>query len=84
LAGLVCAAAAADTTGCTHDHAHLAVWSDRVLLYTKSNAAAKKERILVVTNFRVFTVKQGLMQRSVRAVPPMAPCCSEQRLAWYL
>jgi len=55
------------------------VWSDRVLLYTKSNAAAKKERILVVTNFRVFTVKQGLMQRSVRAVPPMAPCCSKQR-----
>jgi Ran GTPase-activating protein (RanGAP) involved in mRNA processing and transport len=41
-------------------------WRGWVVLYTKSNAAAKKERILVITNFRLFTVKHGLLQRSTR------------------
>lgn len=41
-------------------------WQGWVVLYTKSNAAAKKERILVVTNFRVFTVKHGVLKRSTR------------------
>lgn len=46
-------------------------WKGWVTLYTKNNAAAKKERILVITNFRLLTVKQGVLKRSMRQSYPL-------------
>jgi Ran GTPase-activating protein (RanGAP) involved in mRNA processing and transport len=41
-------------------------WQGWVILYTKANAASKKERILVLSNFRIFTIKKGTFNRSTR------------------
>lgn len=47
-------------------------WAGWVTLYTKSNAVAKKERLLVVSSFRLFAVKHGkLGARNVRQSYPV-------------